>query len=114
MADVGSVKGYKIAIIGDRLLASGMKLSGIKQVYEAINPEEAEQAVRKVLEREDIGMVVINENLVEKMRDRKVLNAIDKSLLPVFIEVPAFREEERYTDTLRRLIIRAIGIDITK
>jgi vacuolar-type H+-ATPase subunit F/Vma7 len=62
----------------------------------------------------EIGMVVINESLVKKIADRKLLNTIDSSISPVFVFVTSQNEHEEEVDVLRRLIIRAVGIDISK
>jgi vacuolar-type H+-ATPase subunit F/Vma7 len=105
---------YRIAVIGDRLLATGMGLSGVKYIYEANNQEEAEKAIRDVSAKGDIGIVIINENLMTMVKDRKLLRLIDNSLSPIFVSIPAYNQKEVAEDTLRRLIIRAIGIDISK
>lgn len=102
----------KIAVIGDKLLTAGMGLAGVKQVYSASNGDDAERIVKEVAAKAEIGLVVMQQGLIEQIRDRKVLNMVDSSLSPIFIGVPAFNEEEKSVDSLRRLILRAIGIDI--
>ncbi len=104
----------KVAVIGDALLARGMSLGGVKHIYRAETREEVERAVKEVMENGEIGMVVINEDLVKKIGDRKMLNAIDSSISPVFVMVASHNEKEAEVDVLRRLIIRAVGIDISK
>jgi vacuolar-type H+-ATPase subunit F/Vma7 len=111
MAVVGNL--YKVAVIGDELLTRGMKLSGIRRIYSVETTEEVENAIKDATSKEDIGMIVINERLARKVRDRKLSNMIDSSIAPLFVLVPAHNEQEQYTDALRRLIIRAVGIDIS-
>lgn len=112
MADLS--KTYKIAVIGSRLLATGMGLSGVKHIYTATNQEETENAIREISSAGDIGIVIINENLAGMVRDRRLLKLMDNSLSPIFVSIPSFNQAEFYQDTLRKLIIRAIGIDISE
>lgn len=113
---MAAIKGnnYRIAVIGSRLLATGMSVSGIKYIYEASNQEETENAIKDISNKSDIGIVIINENLANMVKDRRLLKLIDSSLAPIFVSVPAYNQKEVYQDTLRKLIIRAIGIDISK
>lgn len=114
MATVKPGNTYRIAVIGDKLLATGMGLSGIKYIYKAGTQQEVEDAVRDVSNKSDIGLVIINENLISMVKDRKLVRLIDSSLSPIFVGIPSYNQKEVYEDTLRRLIIRAIGIDISK
>lgn len=112
MADIEDM--FRIAVIGEELLARGVKLSGLRYAYVANTTEQVENAIKDLTTKKDVGMIIISEDLVRKISDRKLLSMVDKSIMPVFIEVPAYNSQEKYADTLRRLIIRAIGIDITK
>jgi V/A-type H+-transporting ATPase subunit F len=105
---------YKIGVVGSELLTTGFKLAGVKTAENASNGEEAEKALWKMLSMKDIGIIVITESLADKIKDRKLQHIIDTSLMPLIIEVPGYNEEEKESDTLRRLILRAVGIDITK
>ena len=105
---------YRIAVIGDRLLATGMGLSGVKYIYEAQTQPEIEDAIRELSTKDDVGIVIINEGLMKMVKDRKLVRLIDNSLSPIFVGIPSYNQKEIYEDTLRRLIIRAIGIDISK
>ena len=111
MADVNNL--YKVAVIGDSLLARGMAMSGVKHTYRADRQEEVEAAIKDAVSKTDIGMIIMNEGLARKVRDRKLLNMIDSGITPIFLLVPANNEQEQYVDVLRRLIIRAVGIDIS-
>ncbi len=107
-------KGYKIGVIGKRLLTTGFRLAGVKRYEKASTGEEAEAALRKLMQDEEIGIIIMPEGLASMIKDRKLLNAIDTSILPLIIQVPDYNEEERETDTIRRLVLRAVGIDIDK
>ncbi len=106
------VKNYKIAVIGKKDLTIGFRLTGVTEYYDTEESPKAEQIIRDLMQRDDIGLIIIGAQLVRGMKDRKILNAIDSSILPVFMEIPGYNEE-KVPDTLRRLIIRAIGIDIS-
>lgn len=106
-------KGYRIAMVGGEELALGFKLAGVHESIIAETAAEAEDKIRQLLQKDDIGIIVISSRLANGIKDRKLLNAIDTSLLPIFIEVPEYGDSHS-PDTLRRLILRAIGIDISK
>lgn len=104
---------YKIAMIGGEELNVGFKLAGIRNSFIAQTGTEAEALIRDILQKEEIGIIILSSKIIAQIKDRKILNAIDTSILPLFVEVPDYGSN--YTpDTLRRLILRAIGIDITK
>ena len=105
-------KGYKVAVIGQNELLLGFRLAGIVETFDAQTGAEAEQAIRGILQRDDIGLVIIGSKSWNEIHDRKIINTMDSSILPVFIEIPGYKEAQA-PDTLRRLIIRAIGIDIS-
>ncbi|MEM0094788.1 MAG: V-type ATP synthase subunit F [Candidatus Micrarchaeaceae archaeon] len=109
-----SVKSYKIAVIGSELPVLGFKLAGITEAFEVERGEEAERLLRELLQRQDIGLIAITSGLVRQIKDRKLQNAITNSLLPLIIEIPEYGEKGVESETLKRLIIKAIGIDITK
>ena len=114
MADVNKAgQNGKVAVIGDALLARGMSLGGVKHIYRAETREEVEHAIKDAIGNNEIGMVVMNESLAKKVADRKLLNIIDSSISPVFVLVTSHDEQGEYVDVLRRLIIRAVGIDIS-
>ena len=60
---------------------------------------------------EDVGIVVISEELASKISDRKILRIMDGGLLPLFVRIEG-RGAPIGEDMLRKLILRAIGIDI--
>ncbi|MGC8648930.1 MAG: V-type ATP synthase subunit F [Candidatus Micrarchaeia archaeon] len=107
---------YKIAVVGNNLLSKSMKLIGIKHIYNISNEsiENIEKIIEKIILDENIGIVIINEGITEKLVNKRLIRMIDSSLKPIFIEIPDYNKPEIYTDALKRLIIRAIGVDISK
>ncbi|MEM0201312.1 MAG: V-type ATP synthase subunit F [Candidatus Micrarchaeaceae archaeon] len=104
---------YKIALIGSEELSIGFKLAGIRNSYTVKTGAEAETLIRNILQNQEIGIIILSSKIINQIKDRKILNAIDTSILPLFVEVPDYGSNYA-PDTLRRLILRAIGIDITK
>ncbi len=107
----GKLGSYKVAVIGRSELALGSRLAGVTETYETEEGLEAERIIRELMQRTDVGLIVISSKTVGEIKDRKILSAIDSSIMPLFMEIPGYGEE-KVPDTLRRLIIRAIGIDI--
>jgi V/A-type H+-transporting ATPase subunit F len=107
------VKKYKIAVVGNTQLALGFRLAGVAEAYDAANVVESERRMRELLQREDIGLIITTSKVLKGIRDRKLSESISASVLPMVIEVPDYKEEGQ-PDTLRRLILRAIGIDISR
>jgi V/A-type H+-transporting ATPase subunit F len=107
------IKKYKIAVVGNTQLALGFKLAGVAEAYSSANPQESEKTMRDLMGRDDIGLIITTSKVLKGIRDRKLADSISDSVLPMVIEVPDYNEEGQ-PDTLRRLIMRAIGIDISK
>lgn len=107
------VKKYKIAVVGNSQLATGFKFAGVAETYSVKSSQDSEKVMRDLMQREDIGLIIITSKVLKAIRDRKLSEAVSDSVLPMVIEVPDYNEEGQ-PDTLRRLIMRAIGIDISK
>ncbi len=101
-------------MIGNRLMSLGFKLGGIANSYEAYDQATAEAALKSVLDDKETGIVIITSGVKKLVKDRKLQEAISSSILPLFVEIPEEKEPVEEEDTLRSLIMRAIGIDITK
>lgn len=102
----------KLVVIGSEVLPLGMKLAGIKESYTAQGPEEVERLLTELFERKDVGIIVITEGLANAVKDRRVRYRMENSLDPVVITVVGYKEKPVGEDTLRRLILRAVGIDM--
>ena len=106
--------GYKIVMIGNRLMTLGFRLGGISEAYEAYDQKSAEDALKGVVDSKEIGVVIVTSGVKKLVKDRKLQEAMSSSILPLFVEIPEENEPFGEEDTLRSLIMRAIGIDITK
>ncbi len=104
-------KAYRIAVLGNSQLALGFRLSGIVETHQVRGEKETEGSMRELLSRDDIGLIIASSGALGSIRDRRLSAQVAASVLPMIVEVPEYMEEGQ-PDTLRRLIIRAIGIDI--
>ncbi len=107
-------KALKIAYVGNDLLNSGFKIAGISESHVAKDTQQAESMVKGLSERGDIGVIIITSGIRRLIKDRRLSEAITTSIMPLIVEIPEYNEEITEEDSLRQLIMRAIGIDITK
>ena len=104
---------HNMAVIGDRATATGFRLAGIREVY-AYEDKTAEKKLAELLERETLGLIIINESLLQKF-DWRMKKRLEKLAKPVVIAVPdrlGTKVEE--AESLRSLVRRALGVDLIK
>ena len=104
---------HNIAVIGDRATATGFRLAGIREVY-AYEDKTAEKKLAELLERENLGLIIVNETLLQKF-DWRMKKRIERIAKPVIIIVPDHSGtvvEE--AESLRSLVRRALGVDLIK
>ncbi|MEM0074397.1 MAG: V-type ATP synthase subunit F [Candidatus Micrarchaeaceae archaeon] len=99
---------YKIAIVGNELLCTGFELAGVA-TYIATSAEQAQKIIVELL-GQDIGIIGISSGLLKGI-DRELAHRLETGMLPMVVELPEYGEEIA-EDTLRKLIIRAVGIDL--
>ena len=105
MTDINEEEKRKIAVIGDSDFRLGFKLAGIQEVF---NKENYEEKIQRVLDRDDIGILVVKEEDLRAL-SKRVRNEIDSSVNPVVVSLSEEAESER----LQEKIKKAIGADIT-
>ena len=79
--------------------------------YKPKDQDDAERMIKELMARTDIGLIAVVSSFVRGIKDRRLSEAITSSILPLVIELPEYGERIA-EDTLRKLIIRAIGIDV--
>ncbi len=99
----------KVAVIGDPDFNIGFRLVGIRDVYDVTNDEELVNAVKDVLSRDDIGIVVIKYDDLRKL-PLMLRREIDERVEPTFVAVGGMGSVEE----LREKIRKAIGVDLWK
>lgn len=95
----------EIAVIGSEEFTLGFRLAGIKKTFES---ENFEQKIEELLKRNDIGILVAEEQDIQAS-SKKTRQNIEESVEPVVIGLSEDAESER----LQEKIKKAIGADIT-
>lgn len=94
----------EIAVIGKEDFCVGFSLSGIRNMFETEAPQEA---LGKVYDDVDIGVVVFDESLLEKL-DEFERARLENSVRPVFVTLSLKEESE----AIRRMIKKSIGVEL--
>ena len=94
-----------VAVLGSNEFVVGFQLAGIRETIEVSS--EPLKDIEKLRNREDIGIVVIDEKIMESLEQHQ-REEIEDSVDPVFIPVSTKVEQ----DSLRRLIKKSIGVDL--
>lgn len=102
-----------IAVIGGSTLRTGFRLAGITQLYPAQNAQEAEKTLSQLLENQSIGIIIIEERMLEELdwRMKKRIEAIAK---PVVVAVPGRTGPLEQSESIAKLVKRALGFDLMK
>lgn len=97
----------EIAVIGNSEFALGFELAGIRNILEIEENEDPLEKLRELVAKPEISIIVTEENLMKKISedDRMKLEALIKPVLVVL-------SKELTAESLRRSIIRAIGVDL--
>ena len=113
-----SIKHLDIAVIGDEDLVNGLRLAGVRRYHVVTNDhdvgEEVKQALTKVIDEPDVGIIVILEDYVKYIEDLVAQVKERKVLPPIIIEVPS-KYGTRYdnvTQYYKAYIRKFIGFDI--
>ena len=94
----------ELAVIGREDFCLGFSLAGIRNVFETENPAEA---ISKVMEDHEMGVVVIDESLMDKL-DESEKAKLEASVRPVFMTL-SLKEE---SDALKKMIKKSIGVEL--
>lgn len=104
---------YKVTAITDQESADGFNLTPV-ETYVADSGEEAKKTLKKLINDDTVGIIIINDNFLEAI-DERLQQKIDKLYRPVVVPVPA-KKKVQITDERRSylssLIRRAVGFDI--
>ena len=95
----------ELAVIGSQEFVLGFQLSGIRKTFEI--GKEPLKEINELRKRKEIGVVVIEEKILEKL-DANDRHEIEDSIAPVFVPLSEIAEQE----SLRRLIKKSIGVDL--
>ncbi len=96
--------------IGEYDFVLGFRFSGIDGII-IEDDSKLIDTFKKLLERKDIGIIIIQEKFFVKFRD--VLESLlEGKLYPVIVSIPGKEGKISKEDFLSKLIKRAIGIEI--
>ena len=96
----------RFIILGEEDFTLGFRLAGIQDIIE-VSEVTAEKEIKKILDERVDGILVTNNKLVNYLHDR-TKQKIEDSVKPVFVVLSEKVEQEN----IRRMIIKAIGVDI--
>jgi V/A-type H+-transporting ATPase subunit F len=101
---------YKVVVVTDSDRATGFRLAGA-EVLEAADVGEAKNVIPPLLYRDDIGIVVVNEEYMLSL-DEKTMDRIEKMHRPLVIPLPSKSKEIDRRTYIERLLRKAIGYNI--
>ena len=102
----------KLAALCDKDTAVGLRLSGIQEIY--ISEDNEVKLWNQISERDDIGIVFINEKIAEDLgKDLKEYRL--RNNVPIIIEIPDKKGRRKdHVDFVSHLIKKAVGVEINK
>ncbi len=101
----------KIVLMGDRDTALGFKLAGVHEVYSfeetSLENKRAKNKLKELIEREDVGIILITERLAQRIE-------VPDVTFPIILQIPdkfgsIFGEEQ-----LREIVRKAIGVELKR
>ncbi len=95
----------EIAVVGGSEFVLGFRLAGIKKALEV--EEAPNEVVRKVMEDEDVGIIIIDQKTIDKL-DERTREDVEMSVSPVAVIL----SEESSQESLRKMIKKSIGVDL--
>ena len=107
-----------IALVGDMDTVIGFSLAGVKMSYTVPDDDKekgwaaAKDAVTRIMERDDVGILVITVRIAEGIRKHIEREKQFKPLYPIIVEIPdkgGFPDGAE--DPIRKLIKRTTGVE---
>lgn len=99
----------ELAVIGNSNFITGFRLSGIRQIYD-IDHISIENAVKKVLEDENVGILIMLDSDFKNLPDI-VKKSLNESVKTTLITLGS---SEGSSTSLREKIKQAVGVDLWK
>lgn len=104
-----SGRGFHVRVIaiGGQSFVTGFLLSGVEG-YVADDPTQALQKIREFSRRDDVGLMVLSDDISEPIRDE--LNTIRmKKPIPVIYELPGPNSQRKPID-YKQMLKKVLGI----
>ncbi|MDD3041670.1 MAG: V-type ATP synthase subunit F [Methanosarcinaceae archaeon] len=100
----------ELAVIGKSEFVTGFRLAGIKKIYETIDIEAAESAVKEVLDDKNVGIIVMHNDDIANLPEI-VAKSLNESIQPTVVALGGSGEG---STSLRDKIKQAVGVDLWK
>ena len=94
----------KIALIGDEDSIALMRMAGVKECY------SEKERFDEIVKRNDIDILLITTDYAKELRDKIFYHRLMKDM-PIIVEIPG-KVEEEWEDTIKKLIVRAVGVEV--
>ena len=105
----------KVAVMGDRHTVQTFSLAGVKDNYTVDDLDklgEIEDPFDRFTSDDNISIIFLTERTASAIAQKIKYHAELKSLYPLIITIPDVQGESEDEDRLKKLIRRAVGVDI--
>jgi V/A-type H+-transporting ATPase subunit F len=99
----------EVAVVGNADFVIGFLLAGVRKTFMTTDAD-LEPTLKEVLKDEDIGILIMNSDDVEKL-STPLRIALDDSVEPTVISIGGAADERTH---LREKIKRSVGVDLWK
>ncbi len=114
--NTNSSSGKEIAILAGPGLAGALRLAGVRRARsiepEAVSEDSVRSTLRKWIAGDEIGVIVISEELAALARDLIAPHRMGKRVFPIILEVPADAEKADSAGYYRKLSRDFLGMEI--
>jgi V/A-type H+-transporting ATPase subunit F len=99
----------EVAVVGNADFVTGFLLAGVRKTF-ITTDASLESTLKEVLKEEDVGILIMNSDDVEKL-STPLRIALDDSVEPTVISIGGAVDERTH---LREKIKRSVGVDLWK
>ena len=99
----------EISVIGNNEFILGFRLAGIRKTFAAENDEKLSEHITRVLQDNEVGILVLNSSDMEKI-PRRLRAMLENSVKPTVIAIGG----EESGLSMRERIKRSVGVDLWK
>ena len=98
----------EIAVVGSSAFIVGFQLAGVQKVFEVDAKKTAHVQLTAAQEDKEVAIIITDEQTIQGV-DEQVREILENSVEPVCVVVSDGGDEQ---DSLRKLIIRSVGVDL--
>jgi vacuolar-type H+-ATPase subunit F/Vma7 len=102
-----------ISVIGSPELLTGFKLAGVSSLHPVVNAAEGEALLAKLMNEPNIGILIVEDKLLESC-DWRLKKKVEAAAKPVVVAVPSRAGPMEQSESLAKLVKRALGFDISR